>query len=321
MKHKTSFQSFRNRASRSSVAFDARADRFGVQKFNIRQDNYEVKTVVEEAHWGQFNSEIITLLHFFHSRSSHFNGGCSSNLSHLRISDFLTFVQRFLISCLLAELLDIVPKVFSRHFGRVSHKADVYSYGILVLKMVRGKENIGQSIEDTSDLSFPHSIYKKLECDRDIGLHGIESEEDEKVAQNMILVGLCCIQANPSERLAINKNLSRDLRSSAQQPTRAASAKYARDQKLLEPGIFRSSGGMSAGADRQLGMHFCILLRGRCPSTPTWRCPGPAKGRCPLDPRELTGQLDPRHNQRSGNLESFIITNFSERHNSGWIRI
>ncbi|GMQ11388.1 hypothetical protein CsSME_00054042 [Camellia sinensis var. sinensis] len=99
----------------------------------------------------------------------------------------------------------IALEVFSRQFGRVSHKADVYSYGMLVLEMVRGQENIGQSVEDTSDLSFPHSIYTKLECDGDIGLHGIESEEDEKVAQNMILVGLCCIQANPSERPAINK--------------------------------------------------------------------------------------------------------------------
>ncbi|CAL5362584.1 unnamed protein product [Camellia sinensis] len=74
----------------------------------------------------------------------------------------------------------MAPEVFSRHFGRVSHKADVYSYGMLVLEMVRGKKNIGQSVEHTSDLYFPHSIYKKLECDGDIGLHGIESEEDEK---------------------------------------------------------------------------------------------------------------------------------------------
>ncbi|KAF5934560.1 hypothetical protein HYC85_030731 [Camellia sinensis] len=99
----------------------------------------------------------------------------------------------------------IAPEVFSRHFGRVSHKADVYSYGMLVLEMVRGRENIGQSVEDTSDLYFPHSIYKKLECDGDIGLQGIESEEDEKVARKMILVSLCCIQANPSDRPAINK--------------------------------------------------------------------------------------------------------------------
>ncbi|KAF5934513.1 hypothetical protein HYC85_030684 [Camellia sinensis] len=71
--------------------------------------------------------------------------------------------------------------------------------------MVWGRENIGQSVEDIRDLYFPHPIYKKLKCDGDIGLHGIESEEYEKVARKMILVGLCCIQANPSERPAINK--------------------------------------------------------------------------------------------------------------------
>ncbi|KAL7178661.1 hypothetical protein ACSBR1_042081 [Camellia fascicularis] len=99
----------------------------------------------------------------------------------------------------------IAPKVISRNFGRVSHKADVYSYGMLVLEMVWGRKKIGQSVEDTSDLYFPHSIYKKLKYDGDIELHGIESEEDEKVARKMILVGLCCIQANPSKRPAIYK--------------------------------------------------------------------------------------------------------------------
>ncbi|GMQ11376.1 hypothetical protein CsSME_00054034 [Camellia sinensis var. sinensis] len=76
----------------------------------------------------------------------------------------------------------IAPEVVSRHFGIASHKADVYSYGMQVLEIVWGRENIGQSVEDTGDLYFPHSIYKKLKCDGDIGLHGIESEEDEKAA-------------------------------------------------------------------------------------------------------------------------------------------
>ncbi|THG11567.1 hypothetical protein TEA_016218 [Camellia sinensis var. sinensis] len=99
----------------------------------------------------------------------------------------------------------IAPEVFSRIFGRVSHKSDVYSYGMIVLEMVHGRENIGKSTEHTSDFYFPHLIYKKLECDGDIGLHGIEFEEDEKVARKMILVSLCFIQANPSDRPAINK--------------------------------------------------------------------------------------------------------------------
>ncbi|CAL5445203.1 unnamed protein product [Camellia sinensis] len=129
----------------------------------------------------------------------------------LKISDFglakLCPKRESIVSMLHARgtIGYIAPEVFSRNFGRVLHKADVYSYGMLVLEMVRGRENIRQSVEDTSDLYFPHSIYKKLECDGDIGLHGIESEEDEKLARQMILVGLCCIQANPSDRPTTNK--------------------------------------------------------------------------------------------------------------------
>ncbi|CAL5445216.1 unnamed protein product [Camellia sinensis] len=43
-------------------------------------------------------------------------------------------------------------EIFSRNFGRVSHKADVYSYGMLVLEMVHGRESIGESVEHTFDL-------------------------------------------------------------------------------------------------------------------------------------------------------------------------
>ncbi|CAL5445201.1 unnamed protein product [Camellia sinensis] len=135
--------------------------------------------------------------------------GCTTRIFHFDIKphnilldeDFCPKISDFG----LAKLCSKKESVVSINFGRVSHKADVYSYGILVLEMVHGMEKIGESVEHTSDLYFPHSIYKKLKCDGDIGLHGIESEEDEKVARKMILVGLCCIQANPSDRPPINK--------------------------------------------------------------------------------------------------------------------
>ncbi|GLT91856.1 hypothetical protein SLE2022_097220 [Rubroshorea leprosula] len=58
----------------------------------------------------------------------------------------------------------IAPEVFSRNFGGVSHKSDVYSYGMMVLEM------------------------------------GISNEEDKERARKMIIVGLWCIQTNPSNR-------------------------------------------------------------------------------------------------------------------------
>ena len=35
------------------------------------------------------------------------------------------------------------PKLFSKNFGNVSYKAEVYSFGMLLIEMVGGWKNIG----------------------------------------------------------------------------------------------------------------------------------------------------------------------------------
>ncbi|KAB2627106.1 receptor-like protein kinase [Pyrus ussuriensis x Pyrus communis] len=45
----------------------------------------------------------------------------------------------------------IAPEVFSRNFGNVSYKADVYSYGMLLLEMVGGRKNIGSITDNTTN--------------------------------------------------------------------------------------------------------------------------------------------------------------------------
>ncbi|KAL7170890.1 hypothetical protein ACSBR2_035697 [Camellia fascicularis] len=54
----------------------------------------------------------------------------------------------------------IAPEVFCRNFGGVSHKSDVYSYGMMVLEMVGGRKNIDVEVNHTSEIYFPHWIYK-----------------------------------------------------------------------------------------------------------------------------------------------------------------
>ncbi|KAK8335565.1 hypothetical protein V6Z11_A09G064100 [Gossypium hirsutum] len=53
----------------------------------------------------------------------------------------------------------IAPELFSRNFGRVSHKADVYSFGMMVLEMVGGRKNIDEFAKDSSELYYPHWTY------------------------------------------------------------------------------------------------------------------------------------------------------------------
>ncbi|CAA7059752.1 unnamed protein product [Microthlaspi erraticum] len=100
---------------------------------------------------------------------------------------------------------NIAPEMISRVYGSVSHKSDVYSYGMLVLEMIGARNNISkeQSASNASSMYFPEWIYKDLEK-RDNGRNGISSEEED-TAKKMPLVGLWCVQSSPSDRPAMNR--------------------------------------------------------------------------------------------------------------------
>nr|DAD35413.1 TPA_asm: hypothetical protein HUJ06_006053 [Nelumbo nucifera] len=75
----------------------------------------------------------------------------------------------------------IAPEVFSRHFGKVSHKSDVYSYGMMVLEMVGGRKKI--------------DLRERLTVDRDLGLDEDTSEGEDEIVRKMSMVGLCKVVA------------------------------------------------------------------------------------------------------------------------------
>ncbi|XP_050255933.1 rust resistance kinase Lr10-like [Quercus robur] len=99
----------------------------------------------------------------------------------------------------------IAPEVFSRNFGVVSHKSDVYSYGMMILEMVGGRKNIDVGISNTSEIYFPHWIYKRLEKHNDLGFPINMTIEETTMVRQMILVGLWCIQTNPFDRPSMSK--------------------------------------------------------------------------------------------------------------------
>ncbi|CAL5419431.1 unnamed protein product [Camellia sinensis] len=99
----------------------------------------------------------------------------------------------------------IAPEVFCRNFGGVSHKSDVYSYGMMILEIVGGRKNIDIKVNHTNDLYFPHWIYKRLELDEELGVHGIMNDEANESERKMIIVGLWCIQTDPSHRPSMNR--------------------------------------------------------------------------------------------------------------------
>lgn len=99
----------------------------------------------------------------------------------------------------------IAPEVFLRNFGGVSHKSDVYSYGMMVLEMVGGRKNIDAAVSHSSAIYFPHWVHGQLkERDEDLELHGIVNDEEREKARKMIIAGLWCIQTDPRNRPAMH---------------------------------------------------------------------------------------------------------------------
>ncbi|XP_050136647.1 rust resistance kinase Lr10-like isoform X1 [Malus sylvestris] len=94
----------------------------------------------------------------------------------------------------------IAPEVFSRNFGNVSYKADVYSFGMLLLEMVGGRKNIGSITDNTTnEIYYPQWIYNLLEEGDDLRIH-IGEEGDGKIPKKLAIIGLWCIQWHPSDR-------------------------------------------------------------------------------------------------------------------------
>ncbi|XP_050247193.1 rust resistance kinase Lr10-like isoform X2 [Quercus robur] len=96
----------------------------------------------------------------------------------------------------------IAPEVFSRNFGKVSYKSDIYSFGIVLLEMVGGRKNFDVNMETTSQIYFPNRIYNLLEQKEDLRVY-VEDSGDAKLAKKLAIVGLWCIQWYPTDRPSV----------------------------------------------------------------------------------------------------------------------
>ncbi|KAJ3704360.1 hypothetical protein LUZ61_008065 [Rhynchospora tenuis] len=56
----------------------------------------------------------------------------------------------------------IAPELISRTFGVISHKADVYSFGMLLMEMTSGRRNVDNHAENSSQIYYPSLIYDQL---------------------------------------------------------------------------------------------------------------------------------------------------------------
>ena len=99
----------------------------------------------------------------------------------------------------------IAPEVFMRSFGEVSYKSDVYSYGMMILEMFGGRTSADAGLSSTTEMYFPDLIYTYLESRNITILQENITNEEEETIRRVIIVGLWCIQTNPSDRPSMTK--------------------------------------------------------------------------------------------------------------------
>ncbi|XP_047953373.1 rust resistance kinase Lr10-like isoform X2 [Salvia hispanica] len=101
----------------------------------------------------------------------------------------------------------VAPELNYRSIGLVSHKADVYSFGMLLMEMA------GVNNKDDPNKYFPDWIYDCINKGEELGIVEEDNNVDDvnengkNVVKKMTIVGLWCIQMNPDNRPSMNKVL------------------------------------------------------------------------------------------------------------------
>ncbi|KAL4310630.1 hypothetical protein GQ457_01G003530 [Hibiscus cannabinus] len=100
----------------------------------------------------------------------------------------------------------MAPELFYKNIGGVSYKADVYSFGMMLMEIVGRRKNLNTCADHASQTYFPSWIYDQFELGEKIEL-GNMTENENKLLRKMIIVAFWCIQTRPMHRPSMSKVL------------------------------------------------------------------------------------------------------------------
>ncbi|KAI5394195.1 hypothetical protein KIW84_061045 [Lathyrus oleraceus] len=99
----------------------------------------------------------------------------------------------------------MAPELFYKNIGGVSYKADVYSFGMLLMEIANKRRNLNSNADDSSQIFFPYWIYNELVEEREIEILGEATDEEKKNVKKMFIIALWCIQLNPNDRPSMDR--------------------------------------------------------------------------------------------------------------------
>ncbi|XP_038714447.1 LEAF RUST 10 DISEASE-RESISTANCE LOCUS RECEPTOR-LIKE PROTEIN KINASE-like 2.4 isoform X2 [Tripterygium wilfordii] len=99
----------------------------------------------------------------------------------------------------------IAPELIYKRIGGVSYKADVYSFGMLLLEMLGKRKKPNAAIDNnSSQMYFPLWVYHEMVQGKITEVEHA-TEEEENMIKKMTVVGLWCIQIRPCDRPSMRK--------------------------------------------------------------------------------------------------------------------
>ncbi|KAF7849600.1 hypothetical protein BT93_L0492 [Corymbia citriodora subsp. variegata] len=97
----------------------------------------------------------------------------------------------------------MAPELFYKDIGGVSHKSNVYSFGMLLMEMASRRRNTNANVERSSQIYFPLWIYDQLS--KEYGVEMEEVEVEREMTRKMVIVALWCIQLMPNDRPSMSR--------------------------------------------------------------------------------------------------------------------
>ncbi|KAF7851711.1 hypothetical protein BT93_L3220 [Corymbia citriodora subsp. variegata] len=100
----------------------------------------------------------------------------------------------------------MAPELFYKNIGGVSYKADVYSFGMMLMEMAGRRKNINANAKHSSQIYFPMWVYDHVSEGTSVEMEEVV-EEEKNVIKKMIIVALWCIQLDLDHRPPMRKVL------------------------------------------------------------------------------------------------------------------
>ncbi|KAL3714472.1 hypothetical protein ACJRO7_006399 [Eucalyptus globulus] len=100
----------------------------------------------------------------------------------------------------------MAPELVFKNLGGVSYKADVYSFGKLLMEMASKRKNGDAVSKYSSQIYFPLWVHDQLSEGLEFIVEEV-SEEERRIIKKMVIVALWCIQWNPSDCPSMRKVL------------------------------------------------------------------------------------------------------------------